>query len=213
MSFGIRSIVSGSISAILKDKVAEDAKTVTQIVRRRTAGLKTAWRARVMGAGLSSRIGNAIRSQNYPASGSSLGAAGLVYAARGTPENLLGELEDGAIISSSKGFYLAIPTDNVPKGGRGKKLTPLTFEQTTGIKLQLARTKAGHPILVGAAVAARSRGVRPATARRLQQGRNAKTLVFFILVKQVTMKKRLDLNAESERAVDLMAAELAEELS
>ncbi|MBL6853704.1 MAG: hypothetical protein ISQ86_09980 [Alphaproteobacteria bacterium] len=55
--------------------------------------------------------------------------------------------------------------------------------------------------------------MRPATARRLQQGRNAKTLVFFILVKQVTMKKRLDLNAESERAVDLMAAELAEELS
>lgn len=213
MTFSIKSSLRGSVTAMLKDYEGEAAKAVTDAVRTATQLLKSNWRGQITGAGLSSRLANTVRSKVYPQIGNSLSAAGIVYTAPGSAEKLLAELEDGAIIESKKGRFLAIPTENVPKGTRGTKQSPTTFQANSGIKLRFARAKDGTYLLVGNAVSAKSgHGFRPATRGRVRQGRGLQTVVFYILVSQVTMRKRLDLMAAAEVAQDQIGALIAERL-
>jgi hypothetical protein len=212
MTFDIKSQVIGSFRSAMDKRLDHDAAAITDAVKSSTALVKNNWRAQIRGAGLSSRLGNTVRSKTYPATGSSLHPAGEVFASKGTPQFILAELEQGAVINVARGRFLAIPTQNVPRGPRGTRLTPHTLEAITGYHLRYAQNKRGTKMLVADTVASKSKrgGIRPAS--RTRRGRTVTTLVFYILVPQVTIKKRLNLISEANRIGGELAQQIAERL-
>ncbi len=215
MTFRIRSSVVGAIGKSLDERLAQDKKAVADAMRAATLQLKNGWRAQIIGAGVSAKVANAVRSKAYPQSGGALDPAGLVYVNRGSPEKLIANMRAGRVIVANHAKYLAIPTENVPHGNHGKKLGPLEFQSQTGIILHWAKARDGTRLLVGDAIAGRSAAhkYRAPTKGRQRQGRKAESVVFFILVAQATIRKRLDLDGEVDRAERNLAGLIAERLS
>ncbi|HCE10151.1 MAG TPA: hypothetical protein DEQ40_16415 [Oxalobacteraceae bacterium] len=212
MSFGVKSTVTGDIGVQMTEGQKDLAHAITGAMRSAATLTKNNWRAQIVGAGLSSRLSNTVRSRVFPQFEDSMGPAALISVKGKATNYLLSELEDGAVISTARGRYLAIPTQNVPKGPGGTRLTPHALEALTGYHLRFVQNRRGVKMLVSDTVAAKnSRGIRPATRGRA--GRKASATVMFILVPQVTIKKRLNLINEADRIGDQLASLIAERLS
>lgn len=170
------------------------ARAVTQGVAETAKAVQTNWRAQV-GSVLGKRLAGTIRQQVYPKGQPSPNAAALVWSK--APE-IVGAHERGALIKSQDGFYLAIPTPAAGRGSRGARLTPGEWEARRGIRLRFVYRPNGPSLLVadGARVNARGLGV----ASRSKTGRGAATVPIFILVPQVRLKKRLDLQSAGREA-------------
>lgn len=164
------------------------ARAVTQGVAETARLVQANWRAQVAGAGLGKRLAGTIRQQVYPRGQPSPNAAALVWSK--APE-IVGAHERGALISSANGFYLAIPTPAAGRGTRGARLTPGEWEARRGIRLRFVYRRGKPSFLVAdnARINARGLGV----ASRSKTGRGVATVPIFILVPQVRLKKRLDL--------------------
>jgi Family of unknown function (DUF6441) len=102
----------------------------------------------------------------------SISAAGVV---KSKASRIIMAFNDGALIKSSKGLFLAIPTDSAPRRGTGnKRISPSTFPESRG-KLRFVRVDSRLSLLV---VDSKIKG-KPAK-------------VMFFLVPQVQLKKKLD---------------------
>lgn len=165
-------------------------------VRIATDGLKEDLRRQIASAGLGNRLGNAVRSRVYPEGGRpSLRAAGLVYPNGKGAEQILQSFSQGSTIRGKDGLWLAIPTAEAGTHALGKRMTPLLWERATGLRLRLVLHGK-----TGLLVADRNVGGRRASfragrkAKRLDDlvGKNRVSAVIFILVRQVTLSKRLD---------------------
>jgi hypothetical protein len=83
-------------------------------------GLKTELRRQVASAGLGQRLANSWRDKHYP--NQRLDAASLVYT---KAPQIIRALDEGAVIRSRRGRFLAIPTENAPrKGTDGGRISP-----------------------------------------------------------------------------------------
>jgi len=114
--------------------------------------------------------------------------------------------EEGAEIVAHRGKFLAIPA---PDAGvrrssvQNKALTPAIWEQETGAKLRFVPLKNGNALLVSDGrfrrykTSTRSRKSFKPTRTRLPGER---WIVIFFLVKQVRLRKRLDIAGIAERA-------------
>ena len=71
--------IAGDIVALMRAEVAAGQKAVSTTMAQAGAGLKSAWRTQITGAGLGQRLANTIRSQTYPKGRNSLDAAALVW--------------------------------------------------------------------------------------------------------------------------------------
>lgn len=71
--------ISPDLAALMQAEIAAGEKAVTIAMREAGAGLKSAWRGQITGAGLGTRLGNSIRLATYPKGGESLNAAALVW--------------------------------------------------------------------------------------------------------------------------------------
>ena len=104
--------------------------------------------------------------------------------------------EDGAVIRSRYGFFLAIPTTAAGRYGDGrKKMTPGLWERMRGQRLRFVYRRGMPSLLVADHLRARSGrrgGFAKASASALRTGRGLATVPMFILVPQVTVRKRLD---------------------
>ena len=80
--------------------------------RHRTRGLKTELRRQVASAGLGQRLANSWRDRHYP--NQRLDAASLVYT---KAPQIIRAFDEGALIRSKRGRFLAIPTANAPRKG------------------------------------------------------------------------------------------------
>ncbi|HXF89419.1 MAG TPA: DUF6441 family protein [Xanthobacteraceae bacterium] len=69
--------IAPDIAAMMAAEIAAGERAVTAAVKEAGAGLKSAWRGQIVGAGLGPRLANSIRSQLFPKSGESLRAAAL----------------------------------------------------------------------------------------------------------------------------------------
>ena len=173
--------ITPDLVAAMAAEVKAGEKAVTAAMREAGTGLKTAWRGQITGAGLGRRLANSIRSQTYPKAGESLNAAALVWSKAPV---IVGAHDTGPLIRSKDGFWLAIPTE---AAGRG-------------LRLRFVYRRLGPSLLVADRARINKRG--QAVASRAKTGRNQVTAPIFLLVPQVKLPKRLDLDRDAERALD-----------
>jgi hypothetical protein len=158
-------------------------------------GLKTEFRRQVTSAGLGQRLANSWRDQHYP--NQKLDAASLVYT---KAPQIIRAFDEGTVIRSRRGRFLAIPTENAPRRGTdGRRIKPSTFPEHRFGPLRFVPRASGPSLLVVDSMRAsfsrktgNLRGFRRATDRARRSGQGLTTVVMFLLVPQVKLPKRLD---------------------
>lgn len=167
-------------------------------------------RAMTRGAGFSQRLANTWRAKVYPATPSLHPAVWIASNA----ENIIAAFEEGVTIRPVRGSrYLWIPTKNVPKGGRNKRMTPGAVEERFG-DFSYAPVKGSPGTFVALVDAARGK-----TGRLRKAGKKARAagaterVVMFILKRQVTLQKRLDVAGTRKRLEARWAQIVAESLA
>ena len=113
---------------------------------------------------------------------------------------IIGAHDTGPLIRSRDGFWLAIPPPAAGKGRRGGKLTPGEWERRRGMRLRFVCRRRSPSLLVADRARINTRG--QVVASRAKTGRNQVTAPIFLLVPQVKLPKRLDLDRDAERALD-----------
>ncbi|UPH72200.1 DUF6441 family protein [Abyssibius alkaniclasticus] len=188
--------ISPDLAALMQAEISAGERAVTTAMREAGAGLKSAWRGQITGAGLGTRLGNSIRLATYPKGGESLNAAAMVWS---NAPVIVGAHDAGPLIRSKEGFWLAIPTPAAGKSTRGGRITPGEWERRTGLRLRFVYRRRGSSLLVAEG---RLNTKGRAVASRSKTGRGVVTAPVFLLVPQVRLPKRLDLARDAERAVD-----------
>jgi hypothetical protein len=137
--------IVGSLGQLMAEEVKAGEKAATAALRQAGDGLKAAWRAQIIGAGLGPRLARTIRSQAYPRSGQSLNAAVVVWSKAPV---IVGAHDTGPLIRSRNGFWLAIPTPAAGKSLRGGRITPGEWERRNGLRLRFVYRRSGPSLLV-----------------------------------------------------------------
>jgi len=190
----IRMEIIGDIGAMMAAELVAGEKAVTKAVGDAGITLKTAWRGQITGAGLGQRLARTIRAAQYPKGQPSLNAAALVWSQAPV---VVGAHDTGPLIRSRNGFWLAIPTAAAGKSARGGRITPGEWERRRGLRLRFVYRRSGPSLLV-AEGRLNSRGL--AVGSRSKTGRGATTVPIFLLVPQVKLRKRLDLERDTKAA-------------
>ena len=128
--------------------------------------------------------------------------------------------DEGAVIRSRRGRFLAIPTENAPrKGTDGKRIRPSTFPEHRFGPLRFVPRSGGPLLLVvdglRASFSRKSgelRGFRGATDRARERGDGLTTVVMFVLVPQVKLPKRLDVSRAAEHWLAQLSALIEQQL-
>jgi hypothetical protein len=194
--------IARSLQADMQAELRDIEVAVASGTREAGRGLKTELRRQVASAGLGQRLGNSWRDKHYP--NRKIDAATLVYT---NAPQIIRAFDEGALIRSKRGRFLAIPTENAPrKGTDGKRVSPSTFPEHRFGPLRFVPRSSGPSLLVvdglQASVSRKTgglRGFRRATDRVRQSGAGLTTVVMFLLVPQVKLPKRLDVTRAAER--------------
>jgi hypothetical protein len=177
-------------------------RAVTAGTRDAGRGRKTELRRQVTGAGLGQRLGNSWRDKHYP--NQKLDAArSLVYT---KAPQIIRAFVEGAVVRSKRGRFLAIPTENAPRRSTdGKRISPSTFPEHRFGPLRFVPRPSGPSLLVVDGLRAsfsrkigELRGFRRATDGARRSGQGLATVVMFLLVPQVKLRKRLDVARAAE---------------
>lgn len=192
--------IEGDLKRFLADELKAGEEAVTAGIREATNGLKLDLRQQITGAGLGRRLANTWRSEVYPKGQKSIRAAGLVFS---KAPNIVRAYAEGAVIRSRHGFFLAIPTQAAGRYGDGKKkMTPGLWERMHGARLKFVYRRSAPSLLVAENRRARTGkrgGFAKASATALRTGRGLASVPMFILVPQVTIKKRLDVEGAANK--------------
>ena len=212
--------VQGDPMRIMLDEILAAEKAVSKGTAAAGRGLLRDWRSEVRGA-LSYRLAGALRQRNYPEAQNSINAASLVYApsARGryykgdrgaSAAEVIDAHAKGVTIRSDRGLWLAIPvgkaagmrgTDPNLTGNRiNMRITPGGWERKTGRRLKFIYRKGKPSLLVddgsvapGNVMLWRSGKRGGYKSPRPIKKRRAEPVVVFILVPQVRLRRRMDL--------------------
>jgi hypothetical protein len=225
----------GDLHGLAQDvhlRIARGARTAAE---KQSARSKVALRGDVRAAGLGDRFANVWRISIYPESASKRTHEPAVVAAvpdkaKTTREDSFGNTStiasaadivrahtEGPIIQSRNGLYLALPTSNTPRKGR-RFMTPVEVEAQFNQDLIFFAGKGRQMLAFVDVVAAKSgRGFRKATRRRTRDGREKHLVLMFVMVRQVTLRKKLNWPAifrDLERGwAELFPAEVADSLN
>lgn len=207
--------VSGDFATLIRAEVVAAEKSVTAAVAEATDGLKAELRQQIIGAGLGERLARTWRSKLYPPNQPSLKPAGFLWS---KAPDLVSLYEEGAIIRSRLGLFLAVPLPAAGKFADGRqKMTPAGWERRTGQHLRFVYRRFRPSLLVADNVRVDSRGKAVGgTARRSGAvytrlvGRT--TVPVFVLVPQVTVRKRLDVAGAADRWGNRLAGLLTRHL-
>jgi hypothetical protein len=197
----IGATIDGDLNAIATEILQEAEAAVTRGVFAAGRGLRDDWRGQVRGAGLGSRLANTVRQADFPRSGASLRAASLVWT---KAPDILHAFDGGVLIRGKDGLWLAIPLPAAGITGLGRqRITPWRWEQRTGLRLRFVYRRNGPSLLVADDARLNSRGLAAAKGgRRRRDGilTGAQTVPVFLLLRQVKMPKKLDLNGLAREA-------------
>ena len=191
--------ISGDLRKFMAEEIKDAEDAVTAGMRQAADGLKADLRRQVTEAGMGQRLANTWRAELYPKGRKSIKPAGFVFTRAPT---IIRAFDLGAMIKSKHGFWLAIPTPAAGTGTRGKRMTPGLWEQMHGSRLRFIYRRGAPSLLVAENMRARTGkrgGFAKGSASALRTGRGMTSVVMFILVPQVSLRKRLDVNAAAER--------------
>jgi Family of unknown function (DUF6441) len=199
MKLGAR--VPRSVQVDMETELRDLGRAVAAGMKSAGQSLKTEIHRQVASAGLGQRLANSWRDRHYP--NRKLDAASLVYT---KAPQIIRAFDEGAVIRSRRGRFLAIPTENAPKKGTdGKRISPSTFPEPRFGPLRFVPRLNGPSLLVVDGLrasfsrqAGELRGFRRATNRARQSGQGLTTVVMFLLVPQVKLRKRLDVARAAE---------------
>ena len=194
--------VARSLQADVQAELRAIERAVATGTREAGRSLKTELRRQVTSAGLGQRLANSWRDKHYP--NQKLDAASLVYT---KAPQIIRAFDQGAVIRSTRGRFLAIPTENAPrKGTDGRRIRPSTFPEHRFGPLRLVSRQSGPSLLVVDGLRAsfsrqtgELRGFRRAAEGARRSGQGLTTVVMFLLVPQVKLSKRLDVTRSAER--------------
>jgi len=193
------------------DQLVTDAdRAATLAIDDVVTGAKGELRDQVTSAGLGGRLALTWQGQRYPRNRQSMDAAAFIWS---KAPKLIAAFDKGATIRSKEGFYLAIPTPaagtrGLGASGKSVRITPGTWERRTGLRLRFVYRRNGPSLLVADNAALSKRGLARASTRRTREGgefvriQGRLTVVVFILVPQVTLRKRLDIEGVANRWAD-----------
>lgn len=194
-----------SVKALMQDHLQAGERAVTRAMQIAQSDLKQAWRGQIVNAGLGRRLSLTIRGANYPRYVQSLSAAAMVWS---KAPHIVSAHNEGALIRARDGFWLAIPTEAAGRGRFNRRLTPGQWEERWNAKLRFVATRTGKFMLVADDARLNSKGQarRKGGKRRKSDGilTGAQTVVVFILLPQLKLKKRLDLDKEVRRVEGLL---------
>lgn len=199
---------------LMSQTEADIGVAMTSAMRAGTTALVEDWRATVEAARLGTRLANTVRGRTFPDGRTSLDPTSWAWT---KAPKIIDAYATGVTIVPGKGRFLAIPTLDVPRQRQGDPLTPTEVEARFNRRLQFIspRDKGFHTPSI------RSNGVaflvlkdlvvrkatgrwRNASERELARGRSGQkalsAVIMFILVPQVRVAKRLDLEAVAARA-------------
>jgi hypothetical protein len=207
--------IARSLQADLQAELRDIERAVTGGTREAGRGLRTELRRQVTSAGLGQRLANSWRDKHYP--NQKLDAASLVYT---KAPQIIRAFDEGAVIRSKRGRFLAIPTENAPrKGTDGRRISPRTFPEHRSGPLRLVPRPSGPSLLVVDELRAsfsrqtgELRGFRRATDRARRSGQGLTTVVMFLLVPQVKLRKRFDVTRAAERWSGQLTALIEQQL-
>lgn len=188
------------LAALMQGEITAGEKAVTAAVRNAGTDLRDDWRNQITQAGLGPRVARTIRSATYPKGRDSLNAAVLVWSRAPV---IVEAHNTGPVIRSADGFWLAVPTEAAGKSRRGGRITPLEWEQRTGLRLRFIYRRTGPSLLIAEA---RLSKVGRAVRSKSKTGRNVASVPIFLLVPQVRLKKRLDLDRSAQAALAALPA-------
>jgi hypothetical protein len=194
--------IQGDLNALLTAELRNAERAVNAGVRAATDGLKTELRRQITGAGLGTRLANTWRGEVYPKGQPSIGAAGFVWS---KAPGIVGLYAEGAVIRSKQGLFLAIPTPAAGRYGDARqKITPGNWERIHGMRLRFVYRRGSPSLLVADNARLTKRGRATANIGRSKgvaftriSGRT--TVPLFILVPQVTVRKRLDVDGAAQK--------------
>jgi hypothetical protein len=172
-------------------------RAVTSGMRDASNEMKERLREDVVASGLDDRLSRTWRGKVFPEIGESVEAAAFVWS---KAPKLIDAFDRGVTIRSARGFWLAIPTPAAGARGRGpngrkSRITPGGWERRTGMRLRFVYRKRGPSLLVADAARLNTRGL--AAANRRKTGHS--TVIVFLLVPQVTLRKRLNIDEIAKR--------------
>jgi hypothetical protein len=195
MSMRLVAALQGSLTKIMAQETKAAERAVTLGVKQATDGLKLELRGQITAAGLGQRLANTWRGEIFPKGQASINVAGFVFS---KAPNIVGVYAHGAVLRSTKGLFLAIPTPAAGKYAMGKKITPASWEQVHGQKLRFIYRRGTVSLLVADNMRARTGkrgGFSQASATALRTGRGLTTAIMFLLVPQLSIKKRFDIES------------------
>jgi hypothetical protein len=193
--------ITRALQADMQADLREIERAVATGTRDAGRGLRTELRRQVASAGLGPRLANSWRDRHYP--NQKLDAASLVYT---KAPQIIRTFDEGAVIRSRSGRFLAIPTENAPrKGTDGRRISPSTFPEHRLGPLRFVPRQSGPSLLavdgLRASFSRKSGELRSfgrATDRARRSGQGLITVVMFLLVPQVKLTKRLDVARAAE---------------
>ena len=193
--------IVGSLMADMQAEAKRIERGVAAGVKEAGVGLKGDLRKQVVAAGLGLRLARTWRSRAYHNKGHD--AATLVSS---KAPQIIRTFDEGAVIRSKSGLWLAIPTPAAPKRGvGGKRINPGNFPEHRFGPLRFVYRRGRPSLLVvdgvrinkSGRVGRRAKGGVFTKTGRMKQG--ITTVVMFIMVPQVKIKKRLDVVREAKR--------------
>ncbi len=187
----LKAAIIGDLEEVMAEEYALASKAVKSCVDKRTGALKADLREQVTRARLGGRLAKTWRGRVYENDG--IDAAGLVWS---KAPKIVRAFDEGVMIRAQNGRWLAIPTEHAPRrgisvGGRSsmtRRISPKSY-----VRRERLRFVPVNPRLA-----------------LLVERRRGKSLVMFILVKQVKLKKRLDVKAAGEAAVNALPRDILE---
>lgn len=171
------------VFAIVDDETKAAGDGLRQDVRQQTEDV------------LGTKVANAWRGKFFANAGQSSGPAAFVWS---KAPKIVDFFSSSRVITPI-GQAFAIPTDNVPRGARGRRLTPIEVEARFNAELQPVRLKTGRIGLFIDVIGGRSGGLRAASRGRRAQGRQVKKVLMFVLVRSVRSRQLIDLDAIAQK--------------